>query len=315
MKLSEIASKLAYEVEGDGCVEIRRMATVEDAGPGDLTFLSNPRYAKRALDTKASAIILGKDAPAARIPMLRAPDAYLAFARVLALLNPRPRPSAGIHPTAVIAATARIGPGASIGPYVVVEDDVVIGRYAVLHAHAVVHRGATVGDDFVAHSGSVVREGCRLGHRVTLQNGAVIGADGFGFAKRPDGTWEKILQTGIVVLEDDVAVQANACVDRAALGETRIRRGAKIDNLTQIGHGSDVGEDTLLCGQVGLAGSSRVGKGVVLAGQVGVAGHLTVGDGAQVMAQSGVSADVAPGAVVGGWPAAGPRGGLSRRRK
>jgi UDP-3-O-[3-hydroxymyristoyl] glucosamine N-acyltransferase len=320
MKLSEIASRLREDprrgtevvVEGDGDVEIRAVATLDDAGPGDLTFLSNPKYARRVGETKASAIILGKDAPPSALPTLRAPDAYLAFARALAILVPAARPAPGIHPTAVVAKSAKVGPGSSLGPYVVVEDDAVIGKDAVLRAHVVIGRGARIGDSFHAHAGAVVREGCVVGSRVTLQDGAVVGADGFGFARRGDGSWEKIPQTGIVVLEDDVELQANACVDRAAIGETRVRRGAKVDNLVQVGHGCEVGEDTLLCGQVGLAGTSKIGKSVVLAGQVGVAGHLTVGDGAQVMAQAGVTSDVAPGAVVGGSPADDARDAIRR---
>ena len=190
-----------------------------------------------------------------------------------------------------------------MGAYVVVGDDVVIGEDAVLLPHVVIYPGARIGKRFFAHAHAIVREGCVLGDDVTLQNGAVIGADGFGFAKNADGSWTKILQTGPAVLEDAVEVQANACVDRASVGETRIAKGAKIDNLVQVGHGSTVGENSLLCAQVGLAGSTTVGKNVILAGQVGVAGHLTIGDGAVATAQTGIPSDVAAGAVVSGYPA------------
>jgi len=178
-----------------------------------------------------------------------------------------------------------------------------VGNDAVLLPHVVLYPGVTIGDRFFAHAHAVVREGCRLGDDVVLQNGAIIGADGFGFAKDSTGRWVKIVQSGPAVLEDAVEVQANACIDRASIGETRIARGAKVDNLVQVGHGSTVGENTLLCSQVGLAGSTTVGKNVILAGQVGVAGHLTVGDGAIATAQTGIPSDVAPGAVVSGYPA------------
>jgi UDP-3-O-[3-hydroxymyristoyl] glucosamine N-acyltransferase len=173
----------------------------------------------------------------------------------------------------------------------------------VLHSFVTISRGASIGDHFFAHSHAVVREGCQLGDRVILQNGVVVGADGFGFAKTPSGRWHKMRQAGPAVIEDDVEIQANSCVDRATIGETRVGRGCKLDNLVQVGHASRVGEDTLLCGQVGLAGSTTVGNRVILAGQVGVAGHLTIGDGAVLTAQSGVPNDVPAGALYSGYPA------------
>jgi UDP-3-O-[3-hydroxymyristoyl] glucosamine N-acyltransferase len=203
----------------------------------------------------------------------------------------------------VISESARVGINASIGPYVVVDDDVTIGDNCVLLSHAVIYRGARIGNNFFAHSHSVVREFCKIGDDVTLQNGAVIGADGFGFAKDDDGNWEKIVQSGTATLDSNVEVQANACIDRASIGETRIARDVKVDNLVQVGHGCTVGEHTLLCAQVGLAGSTHVGKGVILAGQVGVAGHCTIGDNAIATAQSGIPNDVAPGQMVSGYPA------------
>jgi UDP-3-O-[3-hydroxymyristoyl] glucosamine N-acyltransferase len=203
----------------------------------------------------------------------------------------------------VVHESAKIGSGASIGPYVVIDEDVVIGDHCVLLAHVVIYRGARIGHHFFAHAHGVVREHCRLGDHVTLQNGAVVGADGFGFAKDGQARWHKIVQSGPAVLEDEVEVQANACVDRASIGETRVRRGAKIDNLVQVGHGSAVGEDALLCAQVGLAGSTKVGKNVILAGQVGVAGHCELGDGVVATAQSGIPNDVQAGKMVSGYPA------------
>jgi UDP-3-O-[3-hydroxymyristoyl] glucosamine N-acyltransferase len=202
-----------------------------------------------------------------------------------------------------VHASAKIGEGAHIGPYVVIDQDVEIGRNAVLLAHVVIYRGARIGDDLFAHAHSVIREGCRLGNRVLLQNGAVIGADGFGFAKDDSGHWYKIPQPEPVIIEDDVEIQANSCVDRASVEKTRIGRGTKIDNLVQVGHGSRIGEHSLLASQVGLAGSTEVGNHVILTGQVGVVGHCKIGDGAIVTPQSGVAGDIEAGAIVSGAPA------------
>jgi UDP-3-O-[3-hydroxymyristoyl] glucosamine N-acyltransferase len=202
-----------------------------------------------------------------------------------------------------VSRKAKLGKNAHIGPYVVIDDDVVLGDNAVLLAHAVVYRGVTIGRNFFAHAHAVVREFCQLGDNVLLQNGAVIGCDGFGFAKDDAGHWHKIVQSGNVVIEGDAELQANTCIDRASIGETRIGRGAKIDNLVHVGHSCTVGRDTLLCAQVGLAGTTDVGSQVILAGQVGVSGHVKIGDGAIAIAQSGIPHDVAPGAMVSGAPA------------
>jgi len=309
MRLGDIASRLGCTLEGDPELEITGMAGVEDAGPGQLTFLSNPRYRRAAQVTRASAIFLARNGELRRpanlpsLAILRSQDPYLDFARALEFFYHSPRPAPAVHPTAVISPNAHVSPDAHIGPYCYIDEDVALGRGAVLHSFVAIYRGAQVGDDFYAHSHAVVRENCRIGNRVTLQNGAVVGGDGFGFAKQPDGRWFKIRQAGIVVVEDDVELQAHACVDRATVGETRIKRGAKLDDLVLVGHASIVGEDALLCGQVGLAGSTRVGNRCVLAGQVGAAGHLTIGDGAVISSQSGVPNDVPAGAVMSGYPA------------
>jgi UDP-3-O-[3-hydroxymyristoyl] glucosamine N-acyltransferase len=303
MKLAEIAQKLCCTLEGDGAVEITGVAGLHQAGTGQLTFLANPKYRTAAKTTRASAILLAASEPAPPCAALRSANPYLDFARAIEFFYQPPRYTGGVHPTAIIAATARVGEGAHIGPYCFVDEGAVLGRHAVLHSFVSIYRGAQIGDDFFAHSHAVVREHCRIGHRVILQNGAIVGADGFGFARRPDGSWHKMAQSGPAVLEDDVEIQAGACVDRATVGETRVRRGAKIDNLVQVGHASAVGEDTLLCAQVGLAGSTTVGSKCILAGQVGAAGHLTIGDGAVVTAQSGVPSDVPAEATYSGYPA------------
>jgi UDP-3-O-[3-hydroxymyristoyl] glucosamine N-acyltransferase len=304
MKLSAIAAALELRLEnGSPDTEITGLNGVEQAVPGELTFVSNPKYAAAARVTRAAAVIVSEDFPAIPAAMLRAKNPYLSFARALELFHPAEKYKSGIHPTAVVDASAKIGPGAHLGPYVVVGEDVVIGANAVLLAHVVIYRGAKIGDNFFAHAHSVVRENCRAGHNVTLQNGVVIGADGFGFAKTAEGHWHKIPQPAPVVIEDDVEVQANSCIDRASVGETRIGRGVKVDNLAQVGHGSRVGEDALICAQVGLAGSTEIGNRVILTGQVGVVGHCKVGDNAIVTPQSGVAHDIPAGALVSGAPA------------
>ena len=304
MKLSAIAAALDVRLEnGSPETEIHGLNGIERAGPGELTFVSNPKYAAAARTTRASAVIVSEDFPAIGSAMLRAKDPYLSFARALELFHQPRRYSPGIHPTAVVHGEARIGPGAHIGPYVVVDDDVEIGANAVLLAHVVIYRGAKIGDNFFAHSHAVVRENCRIGNNVLLQNGVVIGSDGFGFARTAEGHWHKIPQPAPVVIEDDVEIQAHSCIDRASVGETRIRRGVKVDNLVQVGHGSSVGEDALLCAQVGIAGSAEIGSRVILTGQVGVVGHVKVGDNAIVTPQSGVAGDIPAGALVSGAPA------------
>jgi UDP-3-O-[3-hydroxymyristoyl] glucosamine N-acyltransferase len=326
MKLAALAAHLGATLDGDPDAEVTSAAGIEDALPGQLTFLANPKYTPLARTTRASAVLVEPAFEPIATATLRIANPYLAFARALEVLYQAPAYPPGIHPTAVIAPTATIGPGAHIGAYAVIGDHVVLGPHATVLPHVVLYPYAHIGSHFFAHAHAVVREGCRLGDHVILQNGVIIGADGFGFARKfPPTTgaphtasgldsetwvepphnpaWHKILQTGPAVLEDHVEVQANACVDRASVGETRIHAGAKIDNLVQVGHGSSVGADSLLCAQVGLAGSTHVGRNVILAGQVGVAGHCTIGDGAIATAQSGIPSDVAPGATVSGTPA------------
>ncbi len=303
MKLAELAKHLGATLDGNPDLPVTGVAAIDTASTGDLSFVANPKYAALARTTQASAVLVEPSFPHISAATLRIENPYLAFARSIELFYQPPQYVPGIHPTAVIAPTAKIGSNAHIGAYVVVGDHAVIGDNAVLLPHVVIYPHARAGNNLFAHSHAVVREHCQLGDNVILQNGAIIGADGFGFARRSDGSWYKILQSGPAVLENDVEVQALACVDRASIGETRIRTGAKIDNLVQVGHGSNVGENTLLCAQVGLAGSTTIGKGVILAGQVGVAGHCTVGDGAMATAQSGIPGDVEPGKVVSGYPA------------
>jgi len=303
MKLHEVAARLNCELEGDTDLEITGVAGIEEAQPGQLTFLSNRRYRAEAGKTRASAIIVRRNEKGIPLPTLRADDPYLAFAYAIELFYQPPRYAPGIHPSAAISKSAKIPPDAHIGPFCFIDDDVTIGRRAVLHSLVSIYRGARIGDDFFAHSHVSVREFCRIGHRVILQNGVVVGSDGFGFAREKDGRWHKMQQAGVTVIEDDVEIQANSAIDRATVGETRLARGAKIDNLVQVGHACKVGEDTLLCGQVGLAGSSIIGSRCIMAGQSAAAGHLHIGDGAVLTAQSAVSHDVPAGAIYSGSPA------------
>jgi UDP-3-O-[3-hydroxymyristoyl] glucosamine N-acyltransferase len=303
MKLADLARSLGAECRGDGEAEISGVAGIEEAGASHLTFVANPKYAAMARTTQAAAVLVAPDFPEIKAATLRVDNPYLAWAKAIQLFYREPEYAPEIHPTAVVHPTARVGKDAHLGAYVVVGEGVVIGDHATLLPHVVIYPHVVIGDHFYAHAHSVVREYCRLGNHVLLQNGAIVGCDGFGFAKDEHGVWHKIVQSGPAVLEDAVEVQANSCIDRASVGETRIGPGVKIDNLVQVGHGSKVDANTLLCAQVGLAGSSEIGKNAILAGQAGVAGHCRLGDGVILTAQSGVSHDVPPGKIISGSPA------------
>ncbi len=302
MKLGEVATRLNAELRGDAELEVTGVKGIEEAGPTEITFVANPKYAGLARTTRAAAVLVEPDFPEIATATLRLKNPYLAFSRALGLFYQPPLYAPGIHPTAVIDPTAEIGEGAHIGAYVVVGSQVKLGAQATLLPHVVLYPGVQAGSRFFAHAHAVVREHCILGDHVTLENGAIIGADGFGFAKNEHGHWEKIPQSGPTRLGNRVDVQANATIDRATVGATEIGDGTKVDNLVQIGHGSRVGENTLICAQTGLAGSSMVGNNVILAGQAGVAGHCTVGDGAILTAQTGISHDIPAGKIVSGSP-------------
>ncbi|HJQ31450.1 MAG TPA: UDP-3-O-(3-hydroxymyristoyl)glucosamine N-acyltransferase [Pyrinomonadaceae bacterium] len=306
MKLSELARLTGARVdEKFGDIEITGAAGLDEAEAGHVAFLANPRYTPRVQTTRASAVYLAEGVEAGRedIAVLHTSDPYLAYTRALRLFHSEPEFEPFVHPSAVIAPSARLGAGVNIGACAVVGRDVVIGERVRLFPNVTVYDGVTIGDDTVIHSGVALREGTQVGARVTIHNNVVLGSDGFGYAKDEEKRWLKIPQTGRVVVEDDVEIGAGTTVDCASVGETRIARGAKIDNLVQVGHSCTVGEDTLLCAQVGLAGSSRVGRRVILAGQVGVAGHLEIGDDAVLTAKSATSHDVPAGRVISGIPA------------
>lgn len=303
MRLHELAERLGCRLDGDGTVDILRVTTLESAGPGDITFLANPKYTAQVATTRASAIIAGDDLAAAPCPILRTPQPYLAFTAAVGLFAPDERPAPGVSPLAWVAPDAVLGRDVHVGAFAWVGAGVHLGDRTIVHPHVVVQDGAAIGDDCVLHPHVSIRHRCRLGNRVILQNGVVIGSDGYGYAPRPDGSYEKIPQVAIVVLEDDVEVGANSAIDRPAVGETRIGAGTKIDNLVQIAHGVHVGRNVMLVAQVGVAGSTTIGDSVILAGQVGVAGHLTIGKGTRATAQTGIPNSVPENSLISGYPA------------
>ena len=303
MKLRELAERLECRLDGDGDIEILRVTGIEQAGHGDLTFFSNPRYTAALRATHASAVILGENVEPAPCAMLRSAHPYLAFANAVGLLAPASAPPQGVDKCAAVSADAQIGADVAIGAFVSVGRGVRIGARTVIYPNVCIGDGASIGDDCVIHAQASIRERVRIGHRVIVQDGAVVGSDGYGFVQRADGSHQKIPQTASVVVDDDVEIGANSAIERPAVGETRIKAGAKIDNLVQIAHGVTVGRHTLLAAQVGIAGSSTIGDHVTLAGQVGVAGHIDLGDRMRATAQSGIPNSVEAGAFVSGYPA------------
>jgi UDP-3-O-[3-hydroxymyristoyl] glucosamine N-acyltransferase len=305
LKLSDIAARLECRLEGDGAIEIARVAAIDRAQSGDLTFLANAKYHAHLATTRASAVIVGEAESIGlprRFAVLRSLQPYLAFARALRLLNASRPPAAGVDHLAAVAADATVAPDASIAAFVVIGARASIGARTVVYPNAVIGDDAQVGEDCVVYAGVSIRDRVRIGNRVTILDGAVIGGDGFGFVRQPDGTHFKIPQLGDVVIEDDVEIGANTTIDRPAVGETRIQTGTKIDNLVQVAHGVRVGRRVLLASQVGIAGSTVIEDDVTLAGQVGVNGHIRIGKGAIASGKTGVTRDVEPGGYVSGYP-------------
>lgn len=305
MKLSELAELTSARVDGPvGDIEITGAAGLDDARSGDVSFLANPRYTPKVNTTQASAIYLSEDAPIERdIPVLRAKNPYLAYTRALRLFHPEPKFSIFVHESAVIDRSAEVAENVWIGAGVVIGPGCRIAGGVRLYPNVTVYENVTIAKDSIIHSGTVIRERTQIGERVVIHNNVVVGCDGFGYAKDEQKSWLKIPQTGRVVIEDDVEIGAGTTIDRASVGESRIGRGTKLDNLVQIGHSCTIGEDSLLCAQVGLAGSSHIGSRVILAGQAGVAGHLTIGDDVVLTAKSATSHDVPAGKVISGIPA------------
>jgi UDP-3-O-[3-hydroxymyristoyl] glucosamine N-acyltransferase len=305
MKLSELAELTGARVEGanDG-IEITGAAGLDEAHEGHVTFLANPRYTPRVNTTRASAIYLAEEAETDRaIAILRVKDPYLAYTRALRIFHPEPELEPFIHRSAVIDPTARVATNVAIGACSVIGRNVEIADGVCIHPNVTIYEDVTIGKDSTIHSGVAIRERTVIGERVVIHNNSVIGCDGFGYAKDEQRRWLKIPQTGRVVIEDDVEIGAGTTIDRASVGESRIGRGTKLDNLVQVGHSCTVGEDSLVCAQVGLAGSSHIGSRVILAGQAGVAGHLTIGDDVVLTAKSATSHNIPAGKVISGIPA------------
>jgi UDP-3-O-[3-hydroxymyristoyl] glucosamine N-acyltransferase len=303
MTLAELADRLGCRLEGDGAATIVGVADLATAATDEIALFVHPRYKTAAADTRAAAVIVGEDTPALARPMLRAKNPFLAFARALEIFHTPPPPVPGISAAAVVAADAVVDPAATLGPFVSVGAGARIGAGSVLESHVAVGPGAVVGRDCRIHGHVSIRERVTIGDRVVVQNGAVIGSDGFGFTRDADGRHLKVPQVGTVVIEDDVEIGANTTIDRATVGETRIGAGSKIDNLVQVGHNVRIGRDVLLAAQVGIAGSATLEDRVTLGGQVGVQGHIVIGRGAIAAGQSGVTNSVDPGRFVTGYPA------------
>ncbi|MBD3336160.1 MAG: UDP-3-O-(3-hydroxymyristoyl)glucosamine N-acyltransferase [Candidatus Eisenbacteria bacterium] len=303
LTLGRLAERIGARVDGDPSVRIDGVNGIREAGPGEITFLANPRYARYLESTRAAAVIVSEEQDTGGLPCLRAANPYRAFLQVLEVFAAaRRRPAAGVHPTAQVSPAAVLGDGVALGPFVVVEDGARIGDRTVIETGVYVGRDTAVGSDCRVYPRAVLREETQIGERVIIHSGAVIGADGFGFIPDGDG-YRKIPQIGRVVLEDDVEVGANTTIDRATVGETRVKRGTRIDNLVQVAHNVVIGENSILCAQVGISGSTEVGRNVTLAGQVGVVGHIRIGDGVKVGAQGGVTKSVPDGQEVSGYPA------------
>ena len=300
--LDELATYLGGSVIGDRKVEIRGIAKIDEAGPLDLTFLTSPKYAKKLGSCRAGALLAGPSVTWDR-PVLQVKDPYVALGRLLELFYPSLQSVAvGIHPTAVVDESAMLGKDVRIGALCSIGGGCVLGDRVTLHPRVVLYPGVTIGDDSVIHAGVVIRENVRIGKRVVIQNGAVIGSDGFGFAADA-GEYRKIPQVGTVIIEDDVEIGANTTIDRATLGQTRIGRGTKLDNLIQVAHNVEIGEDTVIAAQTGISGSTKIGNGCRLAGQVGFVGHIKIGDGVMIGAQSGIPHSIPAGEVHSGYPA------------
>jgi len=302
MKLKDLATFLRCQLEGDGEVEIKGVASLEQAEEGDLSFLSHPRYRQLLGQTRASALILAPDIPAQGKNVLRSAHPQLSFIEAVELLHPAKKPKPGIDPDALVSPTASLGAEVTIGPGCVIGENVVIGSRTIIYPLVVIYPEVEIGEECVIHSHVSIREKTKIGHRVIIHNGVVVGADGFGYIQMSDGRQRKIPQVGRVIIEDDVEIGANTTIDRAALGETRIGRGTKIDNLVQVAHNVQIGPDSILAGQVGIAGSTKIGQRVIMGGQVGVSDHVEIGDQVLIAAKSGVMRDIPSGSMVAGIP-------------
>lgn len=312
MRLAEIAQLVRGEIDGNADLDIERLSKIEEAESGDITFYANPKYEKFLSSTEASAVLVSRNADLkelqkrkSKIALVKVEDAYRAFLQLVDVFYPAPIPQTrGIHPSAVVAKSAVLGEDVSIGANVFVGERCVIGKGATLYPNVVLSDDVSVGEYTILYANISVREQCKIGKRCIIHSGTTIGSDGFGFAPTPDGTYEKIPQRGIVVIEDDVEIGANCTIDRATIGETRIKRGVKLDNLIQVAHNVVIGENTVIAAQTGISGSTKIGKNCIIAGQVGLVGHITVADRTTIGAQSGIPKSITePGKTYFGYPA------------
>jgi UDP-3-O-[3-hydroxymyristoyl] glucosamine N-acyltransferase len=300
--LGELAQLLHGTVIGDTKTQVQGVAKIDEAGPGDITFLTSPKYAKKLSYSKARALLAGPGVTWDR-PVLQVEDPYPALGKLLEIFYPQPEMvKEGIHPSAVVEDSATLGRNVRIGALCSVGPDCVLGDNVILHPRVVLYPGVSIGEGSLIHAGVVIRENVQIGKRVVIQNGAVIGSDGFGFAA-DEGEYRKIPQVGTVIVEDDVEIGANTTIDRATLGETRIKHGTKLDNLIQVAHNVEIGEDTVIAAQTGISGSTKIGKSCRIAGQVGFVGHINIGDGVMIGAQSGIPHSIPAGEIHSGYPA------------
>ena len=305
----QIAEYIQGVIVGDENASVHTFAKIEEGIPGALSFLSNPKYTHFIYDTKSSIVLVNKDFEPEReikTTLIKVDNAYESLAKLMALYEASIPKKTGIDPLASIAKTAKIGQNVYIGPFACIEDGAVIGDNTYIHPHVTVGYNAKVGENAILYPHVTVYHDCRIGNNCILHAGSVVGADGFGFAPSPEG-YEKIPQIGIAVLEDDVEIGANTCIDRATMGATVIHKGVKLDNLIQIAHNVEVGSNTVMASQVGVAGSAKIGEWCMFGGQVGVAGHITVGDRVNVGAQSGIPGNTKSGLTLMGYPAIDPR--------
>lgn len=302
----QIAAYLNGTVEGDENAAVKTFAKIEEGQPGAISFLANPKYAHHLYETQSSIVLVNADfvpEKPIKATLIRVPNAYEAIARLLSLYQSTIQKRTGIHPLACVAETATIGADTYVGPFAYVGENAVVGSGCQIYSNVVVEERAQVGDDCILYPNVSVYHDCRIGNRVIIHSGSVIGADGFGFAPAADG-YEKIPQIGIVTIEDDVEIGANTCVDRSTMGSTYVRRGVKLDNLVQIAHNCEVGENTVMSAQVGVAGSTKIGKWCMFGGQVGIAGHAVIGDRVLSGAQAGIAGSIRKGNVtIQGSPA------------
>jgi UDP-3-O-[3-hydroxymyristoyl] glucosamine N-acyltransferase len=311
MKFSaqQIAGMLGGQVEGNPEVLVDNLSKIEEGKPGTLTFLANPKYAHYIYETKASIAIVSNDFVAENalpsdLTLVRVADAYASFAKLLEAYNSLKKPQPSIHKASVIADTSSVGEGVHIAAFVVIGENAKIGKGCIIHAGSVVGDNVILGEGTVLYAGVKVYPDCTIGAHCTLHSGVVIGGDGFGFAPNSENNYSKVPQIGNVIIEDHVEVGANTTIDRATLGSTIIRRGVKIDNLIQIAHNVEIGENTVIAAQTGIAGSTKIGKNCMIGGQVGIVGHITIADGTKIAAQSGVGSEIKePNTIVQGSPA------------